>query len=78
MTKSDFDDKIRNFNKRITLNKTKYLEIEKKLHSLITKDYNFFLGRSYFANDGSQPRSNALGLKIDQGTEYIIGWKLEG
>ena len=79
VTKSDFDYKPRNFNKRITSNKAKYVGVEKKLHCLITKDYNFFLGRSYFAsNDGSQPTSNVLGLKIDKGTAYIIGWKLKG
>ena len=25
-----------------------------------------------------QPTFNALELKIDKGTEHIIGWKLEG
>ena len=53
--KTDFDNKLTNFNRRITLNKTKHLEVQKKLNSLITKDYNFFLGRNYFtSNDGSQ------------------------
>ena len=41
--------------KRITSHKAKHLEVEKKLNNLITKDYNFFLGRIYFTiNDGSQ------------------------
>ena len=41
--------------KRITSHKAKHLEVEKKLNNLITKDYNFFLGRIYFIiNDGSQ------------------------
>ena len=54
MTKTDFDNKLTSFNKRITLKKTKHLEVPKKLDSLITKDYNFFLGRIYFtSNDGS-------------------------
>ena len=39
----------------MTSNKTKHLEVQKKLNSLIKKDYNFFLGRTYFtSNDGSQ------------------------
>ena len=39
----------------MTSNKTRYLEVQKKLNSRITKDYNFFLGRIYFtSNDGSQ------------------------
>ena len=58
MNKTDFDNKVTSFNKRITLNKTKHLEVQKKLNSLITKYYNFFLGRIYFtSNDGSQNTS---------------------
>ena len=41
-TKTDFDNKLTTFNKQITSNKTKNLEVEKKLEILITKDYNFF------------------------------------
>ena len=53
--KTDFDNKITSFNKQITSNKTKLLEVQKKLISLKTKDYNFFLGRTYFtSNDGFQ------------------------
>ena len=42
VNKTDFDNKLTSFNKRITSNKTKYLVIQKKLDSRITKDYNFF------------------------------------
>ena len=85
MTKTEFDNKITSFNKRITSNKTKHLEVEKKLEDLITKDHNFFLSRIYFkSNDGSQnmfvyqPTFNVLELKIDKGTEYVIGPKSKG
>ena len=44
VTKTEFDSKLKSFNKRITSNKAKYLEVEKKLESLITKDCDFFLG----------------------------------
>ena len=55
MTKTDFDKKLTNFHGKITSNKTKYIEVQKKLNSLITSDYNFFLGRMYFtSNDGPQ------------------------
>ena len=55
VNKTDFDNKLTNFTKRITSNKTKHLEVQKKLNSLITKDYNFFLRRIYStSNDGSQ------------------------
>ena len=85
MTKTEFDNTITSFNKRITSNKTKHLEVEKKLEDLITKDHNFFLSRIYFtSNDGSQnmfvyqPTFNVLELKIDKGTEYVIGPKSKG
>ena len=53
VNKTDFDNKITRFNRKITSNKTKYLEFQKKLNSLTTKGYIFFLGRIYFtSNDG--------------------------
>ena len=55
MSKTDFDNKLTSFNKQISSNITKHLEVEKKANSLKTKDYNFFLGRIYFtSNDASQ------------------------
>ena len=63
MTKTDFDKKLTSFNRKITSNKPKYLEVQKKLNSLITRDYNFFLDRMYFtSNDGSQ---NTFGLSTN-------------
>ena len=44
---------------QITSNKTKHLEVQKKLNSLITKDYSFFLGRIYVY----QPALDTLELK---------------
>ena len=41
MKKTDFDNKLTNLNRQIASNKTKYLEVQKKLHSLITTNYNF-------------------------------------
>ena len=52
MNKTDFVNKLTSFNRHINSNKTKHLEVQKKL---ITKDHNFFLGRICFTNnDGSQ------------------------
>ena len=45
VNKTDFDNILKSFNKRIASNKTNHLEVQKKLNSLITKNYNFFLGR---------------------------------
>ena len=51
----NFDNKLTRFNKKINSNKAAHIEVKKKLNSLITKYYNFFLGRVYFtSNDGSQ------------------------
>ena len=41
VNKIDFDNKLTTFNRRITSNKTKTLEVLKKLNSLITNDYIF-------------------------------------
>ena len=41
--KTDFDNKLISFNRKITSSKTKYLEVVKKLNSLTTKECNFFL-----------------------------------
>ena len=56
VSKTDFDNKLISFNRKITSNKTNYLKVPEKLNSLTTtKDYNVFLGRTYFtSNDGSQ------------------------
>ena len=85
VTKADFDNKPTSFNKRVRSNKIKYLEVQKKLNSLITKDYNFFLGRIYFtSNDGSQntfiyqPTLDTLELKKDKGTDHVLSWKSNG
>ena len=42
VSRTDFDNKLISFNKKITSNETKYLELKKKLNNLITKSYNFF------------------------------------
>ena len=70
VNKSDFDNKLTSFNRRITSNKTKHLKVYKKLNSLITNEYSFFLVIIYFtSNNGSQntsvyqPTLGALELK---------------
>ena len=85
MNKTDFDNKLISFNKRITSNKTKHLEDQKKINSLITKDYNFFLGRIYVAsNDGFQntyvyqSKLDTFELKKDKGTGYVLNWGSKG
>ena len=83
MSKTDFDNKLISFNRNITSNKTKYLKFQRKLNLLVTKYYNFFLGRIYFtSNDGSQNTlflsTNTSNFKKDKGTDYVLSWKSEG
>ena len=55
MSKTGFGNKLTSFNKGSIPNKTKNLEVQKKLTSPITKDNIFFIGRIYFtSNVGSQ------------------------
>ena len=75
--KTDFYNKLTSFNRRITSNKTKHLEVQKKLNSLITNCNKFFFGRIYFTcNDRSQntfvyqPTLDALELKKEKCTDY--------
>ena len=85
VNKTDIDNNVTSFNRRITSNKTKHLEVQKKLNSLIIKDYNFLFAIIYFtSNDGSQntfvyqPTLDALELKKDKGTDYVLSWKSNG
>ena len=41
VNKTDFDNKLTRFNRYIESNKTKHLEVQKKLNNVITNDYNF-------------------------------------
>ena len=45
MNKTNFDNKLTSFNKRMDSNKTKHLEVQKKLNIILARDHNFFLGR---------------------------------
>ena len=73
MSKTDFDNKLISFNRKITSNKTMYLEVQKKLNSLITKDY--FTSNDVFQNTFLyQPTLDILELKI---TKVLIMFLVE-
>ena len=79
MKKTNFDNKLTSFNRQITSNKTKYVEVRKRLNTLITKDFDFFFDRVYFTSiDGSQNNYayhqtlDTLEFKKDKGTVYIF------
>ena len=54
MTKTDFDAKLSNLNRKITSNKTKHLLVENELNKLKTFDSSYFIGKSHFEEDGTQ------------------------
>ena len=66
--KTDFDDKLKNLNKKVTSNKTKHVLVENELNELSeelsAKGYSFY-----------QQTFNMLELKINKSTEYVISWK---
>ena len=85
VNKTDFNKKLTSFNKRINSNKTKHVEVQRKLKSVIAKDYNFFLGTIYFSsNDGFQntfvyqPALDTLELKKDKRNDYVLSSKSKG
>ena len=52
--KTGFDDKLKNLNKKATSNKAKHVLIENEFKNIWTFDSSYFIGQSYFGNDGSQ------------------------
>ena len=84
VNKTDFDNKLKSFNKRIPSDKAKHLEVQEKLNSLTTKDYNFSLDRIYFtSNDGSQNTfiyqpTVDFRVKKDKRSDCILSWKSKG
>ena len=52
-TKTDFNNKLSSLNRKIVLNKTRHLFIEKELKKLKTFDWGYFMGKSYFDEDGT-------------------------
>ena len=85
VSKTDFDKKLISFDKRIMSNKTKYLEIQKKVDSLTTKYYKLFLGRMYYTTKDEsqnmfiyQSTLDTLELKKDKGADYVLSYKSKG
>ena len=54
ITKTDFDAKLSSLNRKITANKSKHLLVENELKKLKTFDSSYFIGKSYFEEDGTQ------------------------
>ena len=54
ITKTDFDAKLSNLNRKITQNKSKHLLVENELNKLKTFDSSYFTGKSNFEEDDVQ------------------------
>ena len=54
ITKTDFDSRFSNLNRKITTTKAKHLFVENELNRLKTFDSSYFIGKSYFDEDGTQ------------------------
>ena len=54
ITKTDFDSKLSNLNRKITKTKTDHLRVQNELNKLKTFDSSYFIGKSHFEEDGTQ------------------------
>ena len=54
VTKTNFDDKLSNLNRKTTKNKTDHLLVQNELKKLKTFDSSYFIGKNYFEEDGTQ------------------------
>ena len=75
ITKTDFDAKLLNLNRKITQNETKHLFVENELNKIKSFDSSYFIDKSHFEEDGVQ---NYLVLqpinkyfKVIANTDYI-------
>ena len=82
VTKTDFDTKLSGINKKITQNKTKHLIVENELKKLQTFDSNYFIGKNYFEEDGTQNylvfQSTSRYFKLIANTKFTSSWESEG
>ena len=84
VTKTDFDNKLSNLNRKITANKTKHLVVENELKKLKTFYLSHFRGKSQFEEDGTQnwfvfqPMASYLKIAYANDINYILSWKSKG
>ena len=82
ITKTDFDAKLSNINRKITTNKSKNLLVENELKKLKTFGSSYFIGKSHFEKDGTQnylvfqPLNKYF--KVIANIDYVSSWKSKG
>ena len=83
ITKIDFDAKLSSCNRKIIQNKTKHLLVENEFKKLTTFDSSYYIGKSYFEEDGTpnylifQPL-NKYFKKGDGNFYYVLSWTSTG
>ena len=67
-------------NRKITSNKTKYLLVENKLKKLKSFDLGYFIGKSYFDEDGAQSYLvfQPILKYVTLNSNWITKWKSKG
>ena len=81
IAKTDFDAKLSNLSRKITPNKIKHLLVQNELNKLKTFDSSYFIGKSYFEEDGVQnylvfqPIIRYFKVNTITNTDYVSSWK---
>ena len=81
ITKTDFDAKLSNLNRKITQNKSKHLLVENELNKLKTIDSRYFTEKSRFEEDSTQnylvfqPIFRYFKINTINDTNYVSLWK---
>ena len=84
ITKTDFDAKLSSLNRKINSNKTKHVLAENELNKFKTFDSGYFLGISYFEEDGVQnylvfqPLNKYFKVIANANTKYVSSWQSKG
>ena len=82
VTKTNFDNSVSSLHSQTAANKTKNESIENELKKLKTFDFNYFIGKSHFEEDGTQSysvfRPKYKYLKVIANTDYVSSWISKG
>ena len=83
VTKTDLDDTLKNFNKKVNPNKTKHVLVENGFKKLETFDSIYFRGKSRFEDDVTQNYLVFQTIQIyfkraSNTNNYVLSWKPKG
>ena len=84
MTKTYFDDKLLNLNRKVTKNKTDHLLVQNELKKLKTFYLSYFIRKNYFGEYGTQnylvfqPIYRCFKINAIDITNYVLSWKSKG